>query len=63
MKIICPHCDFVINLSGNQVHKALEALAKMPKEKTLKLKCTVCKKNIITVSEIQKFTDLISAFF
>jgi hypothetical protein len=46
MKIICPHCDFVINLSGNQVHKALEALAKMPKEKTLKLKCTVCKKNI-----------------
>ena len=46
MKIICPHCDYVINLSGNQVHKALEALAKMPEEKTLKLKCPVCKKNL-----------------
>ena len=44
MKIICPHCDYVINLSGNQVNKALEALAKMPEEKTLKLKCPVCKK-------------------
>jgi len=44
MKIICPHCDYAINLSGNQVHKALEALAKMPEEKTLKLKCPVCKK-------------------
>ena len=44
MKIICPHCDFVINLSENQVYKALEALAKMPKEKALKLKCPVCKK-------------------
>ena len=46
MKINCPHCDSVINLSGNQVDKALEAFAKMPKEKTLKLKCPVCKKNI-----------------
>jgi len=46
MKIICPYCDFVINLSEDQVHKALDALAKMPKEKSLKLKCPVCKKII-----------------
>jgi len=46
MKINCPHCDVVINLSENQVHKALEALDKMPREKTLKLKCPVCEKNI-----------------
>ena len=52
MKIMCPHCDFVINLSGNQVHKALEALAKMPKEKTLKLKCPVCKKIITLKPEL-----------
>ena len=61
MKIICPHCDSVINLSGDQVHKALEALAKMPKEKTLKLKCPVCKKIIDLKPELfaQKIPETI----
>ena len=61
MKINCPHCDSVINLSGNQVDKALEAFAKMPKEKTLKLKCPVCKKIIDLKPELfsQKIPETI----
>jgi hypothetical protein len=46
MLIICPQCNDVIKLSTDQLDKAEEVLAKMPRGKTLKFKCFACKKPI-----------------